>query len=136
MSLELEAKERFRFYNLNPEAKEKVLEALKKKLSELGDVTLAVVYGSFIKNYPFRDIDISVYIVGKCDYLDKKLELDTMLSELVNYPVDVRILNEAPPWFTKKVLEEGRVLVEKTPYLTERLYLKAVNEDALKKTCV
>jgi len=113
MSLELEERDRFRFFRLSPREKEELVEKLRGELGKHGEVMLAVVFGSFLKDYPFRDIDIAVYIVGVEDSLNYKLRLEEELEEVIGYPIDVVVLNEAPPWFVKKVLNEGRPIVMK-----------------------
>lgn len=125
--MSLKVKE-FSFYKLSPEEKVKVLEKLRKLMEQHEEVLLVVVYGSFLKNYPFRDIDVAVYVVGEVDPLDYKLKLDSELSDEIGYPVDSKVLNEAPPWFVRKVLHEGKVLLEKVPLIVEKLYLKALDE--------
>lgn len=127
--MSLKVKE-FSFYKLSPEEKIKVLEKLRKLMEQHEEVLLVVVYGSFLKNYPFRDIDVAVYVVGEVDPLDYKLKLDSELSDEISYPVDSKVLNEAPPWFVRKVLREGEVLLEKAPLIVEKLYLKALDEGA------
>ncbi|MCD6368552.1 MAG: nucleotidyltransferase domain-containing protein [Thermoproteales archaeon] len=128
MSLELETYEKFRFYELEPREKERIFNELKMMLSGYGEVLLAVIYGSFLKNYPLRDIDVALYICGEDDPLDYKFRLDKVLSERLGYPVDVRILNNAPSWFILEVLENGKVLVDKVPGMVEKLYKKALDE--------
>ncbi len=129
MPLELELAERFRFFRLSPREKAEIADKLRRMLSGLKEVSLAIIYGSFLKEYPFRDIDVAIYIGGgNVDQLDYKLKLDTMLSEYLRYPVDVKILNNAPPWFTRRVLEDGKLLFNSVPFLGERLYLKAIDE--------
>jgi len=129
MPLELEERERFRFYSLNPQEREELLERLREELCNRDEVKLAVVFGSFLKDYPFRDIDVAVYVTGNIDPLDYKLRLEEELERKIGYPIDVTILNEAPPWFARKVLKEGRTLFTKQPLLLERLYLKAIDEE-------
>ncbi len=129
MPLELEERERFRFYKLSPEEKLKILEKIREELEKHEEIKLAIVYGSFLKSYPFRDIDIAVYVVTDKDLLDYKFELEEKLENKISYPVDIAILNEAPPWFVRKVLKEGKILVQKQPLLTEKLYLKALDEE-------
>jgi len=129
MSLDLEGRERFRFFRLGPREKEELIEKLRDELSRRGEVVLAVVFGSFLKDYPFRDADVAVYVVGVGDFLDYKLGLEEELEKVANYPVDVAVLNDAPPWFVKKVLKEGRPIVVKQPLLLEKLYLKAIDEE-------
>lgn len=132
MSLgEFEEREQFRFYSLSPEEKERVLQRLTGVLGRHDEIKLAVVYGSFLKDYPFRDIDVALYIAPAADPLNYKISLEVELEDSIGYPVDVAVLNDAPPWFVKKVLREGRVLVERQPALFEKLYLKAIDEEEL-----
>ncbi|MGB9717841.1 MAG: nucleotidyltransferase domain-containing protein [Thermoproteota archaeon] len=132
MPLDLEERERFRFYRISKGEKERVAEVLKRVLYGRGETALAVLYGSFLKDYPFRDIDVAVYVVGEgLDPLDYELSLEAELSEKLGYNTDVKVLNDAPPWFVKKALREGVILIEKIPLLNEKLYLKAVDEEAL-----
>ncbi len=129
MPLELEERERFRFYKLGLEEKLKILEKIREELERREEIKLAIVYGSFLKSYSFRDIDIAVYVVTDRDLLDYKFELEDELEDKISYPVGIAILNEAPSWFVRKVLREGKVLVQKQPLLAEKLYLKALDEE-------
>jgi len=129
MPLELEERERFRFFKLKPQEREGLLEKLRKELSEREEVQLAIVYGSFLKGYPFRDIDVAVYVAAEGDLLDYKLRLEEELEEKLGYPIDVAVLNEAPPWFAEKVLRKGQPLLTRQPLLLEKLLLKAVDEE-------
>ncbi len=129
MPLELEERERFRFYELSREEKDRVLKKLRELLSKHTEIVLAIAFGSFLKDYPFRDIDIAIYVVGNSDALDLKFELEEELEESVGYSIDVTVLNDAPPWFVKKVLREGLVLFTKQPLLPEKLLLKALDEE-------
>ena len=133
MSLELEIREKFRFYELNLEEKRKILKKIKETLDNREEILLAVIYGSFLKDYPLRDIDVAVYISGKGDFLDYKFELDRILSEKIGYPVDVKVLNNAPAWFILEVLENGKTVIERIPALTEKLYKKALDEKSYLK---
>ncbi|RLE73203.1 MAG: nucleotidyltransferase domain-containing protein [Thermoprotei archaeon] len=131
MSLELEIREKFKFYELDLKEKRKILKKIKEILNNRKEILLTVIYGSFLKDYPLRDIDVAVYISGRGDFLDYKFELDRVLSEKIGYPVDVKVLNNAPAWFILEVLENGRTIIEKIPALTEKLYKKALDEKTL-----
>jgi predicted nucleotidyltransferase len=128
MSLELEEAERFRFHRLSREEKERIVETLRRALEERSEVMLAVLYGSLLRETSFRDVDVAVYLKENLDPLDYQLTLSMELEKLLSLPVDAKVLNNAPPWFLKKILEEGRVLVEKAPFTVEKLYLKALDE--------
>lgn len=129
MPLEFEEAVKFRFYKLSRGEKERVMEALTMALAGRGEVALAILYGSFLKNISFRDVDVAVYVAGDVDPLDYKFQLEDELTKTLKLPVDVKILNHAPQWFLKKVIEDGRVLVAGTTMTAERLYLKALDEE-------
>jgi len=77
-------------------------------------VLLAVVYGSFVRRSFFRDLDVAVYTGGLAeDPLRLEATLCAELTEALGLPVDARVIDEAPPWFKLKVLEEGVVIYEK-----------------------
>lgn len=105
-----------------------MLERLREALGSREEVLLAVVYGSFLGGRAFRDVDVAVYVRGGVDPLDCKLEMERELSERVGYTVDVKVLNEAPAWFTLEVLGSGETLVERVPALAVKLYKKALDE--------
>ncbi len=123
--------ERIRLYKLPRHEKEKILEKLRQLLTSRDEIVLAVVYGSFLEDKPFRDIDIAVYIGRDVDVLGYELELEEELSRHLGLPVDVRVIDEAPPWFVKKVLGKGKVVISRLPFAAERLYLKALDEETL-----
>ncbi len=130
MPLKLELAERFRFYRLSTKEKAELLGKLRRKLEEFKEISLALVYGSLLERYPFRDVDVAVYVAGEgVDPLKYKLKLDSTLTDYLGYPVDVKVLNRAPAWFIKEVLEGGRALLVRDLLLPARLYLRAVDEE-------
>ena len=128
--MEIEERERFRFFELKKRRKEALLRKIVNLLENREEVFWAFAYGSFLRDVPFRDIDIAVYVYRDVDPLDFKFRLDRELLKAIGLPVDVKVINRAPPWFIIKVINEGRRLVEKVPLLTEKLYLKAIDEKA------
>ena len=130
VSLEIEERERFRFFELKKGRKEALLRKIVNLLENREEVFWAFAYGSFLRDVPFRDVDIAVYVDRDVDPLDFRFRLGRELSRAIGLPVDVKVINRAPPWFIIKVINEGRRLVEKVPLLTEKLYLKAIDEKA------
>ncbi|MHA1616332.1 MAG: nucleotidyltransferase domain-containing protein [Candidatus Njordarchaeales archaeon] len=126
----LEDKRKFEFHSLGPEEKNRVIKLLLKALREREEVLLAVVFGGFVKSRIFRDIDIAVFTGYTIPYNkveEYEEELSRNLEKLVGLPVDVRVIDYAPPWFRVKALE-GIVLVEKEPALATRLKFKSRQE--------
>ncbi len=128
MPLDLERRERFRFYHLNSDEREKLIHLIKNFLDKRSEIILSIIYGSILHSSYFRDIDIAIYISDKVDYLNYKFELERAISDEIGYPVDVKVLNYAPPWFIKRVIEKGRVVIEKKPLFLVKLYKKALDE--------
>ncbi len=117
------------FHRLDAESKEKIVRKLRNALEHRSEVLLAVLHGSFLQsNEPFRDVDIAVYLAPETDDLAVAADLEIELERATNYPVDIQVLNDAPAWFTVKVLSEGKVLVERVLLLREKLLLKALDE--------
>jgi len=127
MFRDAEERERFRLRSMDESEREKVLAKIKEVLERDEDVILAVVHGSFIKEKLFRDVDVAVYARGSVDYLNLKFRLDSSLSEAVKLPVDVKVLNDAPLWFIRRALREGRLIVEKHP-IYEKLLLMSLEK--------
>jgi len=102
---------------------ERVEEALRSEEC----VILAVLHGSILETLEPRDIDVAVYLDPRCKP-EKLLDVIGAVEESSGLPADVQFLNDAPPYFTLRVLRDGVVLVEKKPGLTTRLYLRALDE--------
>jgi predicted nucleotidyltransferase len=81
-------------------------------------VLFAYVYGSFLEDRPFHDIDIGVYLAfsekteANFFALDLGMKLESVLKASLQEripPVDVRVLNWAPPSFAYHLIR-GRLL--------------------------
>ncbi|MFB3887353.1 MAG: nucleotidyltransferase domain-containing protein, partial [Thermodesulfobacteriota bacterium] len=106
--------------------REKVLRLLKETLERDEQVIFAYVYGSFVKEQSFRDIDIGVYIKNSEENpLVVSADMKTRLSRAVRREdmdftadqFDVQIINHAPFTFLKRVFKEGKLLVDRDPEL-------------------
>ncbi len=99
--------------------KRKVLiQALKKILKRDREILFAYLYGSYAVNvvHPDSDIDIAVYLEpsGIKNYVKKQEELaTTLITELHNDNIDLRILNTLPFLLKYKVLKEGMPILIK-----------------------
>ena len=95
-------------YHVSIQDREAILTALSRELAECDDVAFAYAYGSFVQQDQFRDIDVAVW-TGSDTPRRTDTTLATELSRMTNYPVDVRVINQAPVAFLFHVLR-GRVL--------------------------
>lgn len=83
----------------------RVRDALAAALASDRRVAFAYLYGSFAEGLPFRDVDVGVYLAEDAPrQVDDELAMAEQLSRLVGFPVDVRVVNGAPPTFLFHVL--------------------------------
>jgi predicted nucleotidyltransferase len=95
---------------LNETEKEQILRRLQEMLQANSAVVFAFVHGSFLKEGPFHDIDVAVFLDDTLeDPLDTLLELWDEVASQVEYPLDLRLLNEAPLAFRYNVTR-GRLI--------------------------
>jgi len=91
--------------------KEKITAMLREALLKKKEILFAYLHGSFIGDGPFRDIDVAVYVNRPPEKFYEEM-LEEELSRLVGFPVDVRILNNAPVVFRFRVIG-GELLFSK-----------------------
>lgn len=100
-----------RFYKVDPARRASLLEELRAELMREPEVVFAYGYGSFLDSEAFHDVDVGVYVAT--DEPEKAtataLALAQRLTGRIRFPVDVRILNQAPMSFAFHVLR-GRLI--------------------------
>jgi predicted nucleotidyltransferase len=106
-------------HSLKKSEKEKIIQKIISRLFEQHDEILTVyIFGSFISARYFSDIDIGIIAaIDLSKPLEFELELENRLEKVIKYPVDVRILNQAPLSFAQNVFRSGRVIIDKNPNL-------------------
>jgi len=108
----------FKRFTLTPEERATVISDIAVFLDKEEAVLFAYVYGSFCGEDGFNDIDVAVYVnetaITKDDRLDYQLGLAVRLErELKQYPIDGRILNNAPLSFRFSVITHGDLIYAK-----------------------
>jgi len=79
-------------------------------------IVVAYVFGTFFNSESFSDIDVGLIMRSEPDQpLNLELTLETQLERIVKYPVDIRILNNAPIAFSQNVFRTGRVILDRDP---------------------
>ncbi len=118
-------------FNIRTQDREKILSFLRDILASKEEVAFAYVYGSFLEDQPFHDIDVGIYLMPHWAIeltryaVQMGIELETALLNAWStetgdrkdgedvcrqrFPIDVRVLNEATPSFCYHVLK-GRLL--------------------------
>lgn len=100
---------------IGSDEREALSTALAQRLEMEGDVQLAYLHGSAVRDVAHvGDLDVAVLLAGTPtseEALDRELELEASLAREVGPPVDLRVLNHAPLTFRFAVIQEGEVLV-------------------------
>jgi len=120
---------RFRFFEASEELRKRVFEELARIFEEMDGVLLAVVFGSFVEARYFRDIDVAIYLEHvEGDTLELSWRLSDELSQRLGYPIDVKILNDAPPDIRLRILERGKVVYARDRRIVEALKIASAHE--------
>jgi predicted nucleotidyltransferase len=93
-------------------------------------VRVAYVFGSFVRDEPFRDVDVAVLFDEPTSWrLAGRVE--AALGEHLDpprYRFEVVPLNDAPPSFRCEVADHGRVVYEREPRAAIELWVRARSE--------
>lgn len=85
---------------LSDEQKAGVKRVLREALERIESVRFAYLFGSFLLEGSFEDVDVAVYLQPEAlegrEALSVAFDLAGMLEHAIHLPVDVQILNTAP----------------------------------------
>jgi len=103
-------------YTLSKQRKKEIVKTISICLSQHDEIFAAYIFGSFITQEAFADIDLGVLLRhGYEDLLEYEIELESKLEKLVKFGIDVRVLNKAPISFAQNVIRHGQVIVNTDP---------------------
>ncbi len=107
----LKEMDKIRRYFLSKKEKQKIEIILRGILEKRKEIIFAYIFGSFLDNLSFRDIDIGVYIknIVKKEAFNYELRLGYEIESKIKIPVDLKIINFAPLYFQFHILQ-GKIL--------------------------
>ncbi|MDI6736606.1 MAG: nucleotidyltransferase domain-containing protein [bacterium] len=96
------------------EEREKIIGRLTDFIRGYQEVSFAYIYGSFLEEIPFHDIDLGIYVTGikEEDSTIYALELTQAISRVGRIPIDIRVLNYVPLPFLYHVFK-GQLIFER-----------------------
>ncbi len=103
---------------------EKLMQKLIKRAEADEDILAVIIYGSYARGEPFRDIDLCMVLFphAKCKSFEKRLEYSD------HKDIDVHIFSELPLYIKPRVLKEGRVVHCKNEDLLYDIAIRTVKE--------
>ena len=86
-------------------------------INSMDIITFAYIFGSFGRGDAFFDIDIGTYVKGSLTRspLEIEFEIEDKIGALTGYPVDVRVLNNAPASFVFQVIKDWILIKDVEP---------------------
>lgn len=85
---------------ISQQGKERIRQILRDQLLQREEVRFAYLFGSFVLEGSFSDIDVAVFVspesLQQSDPLNLSFSLADVLEQAVRLPVDVVVLNTAP----------------------------------------
>ncbi|MBI2436853.1 MAG: nucleotidyltransferase domain-containing protein [Candidatus Magasanikbacteria bacterium] len=118
-------------------SKQSIIDDITKKLATHDEIICAYIFGSFVSEETFRDIDIAILIDTKKVSASQHFEyILTLGAEFrLAYPIDIILLNDAPAQFQANVFRDGKLLINKNSEqlsnLIESASLSAVRNASL-----
>lgn len=99
--------------------KQVVIKQISSRFSKQKKIVFAYIFGSFVSEKKFTDIDIGIYIDNKngINTLNFELRMENEINSLVHFPIDVRIINDAPISFVYNVIKERVLIKDEAPSL-------------------
>ncbi len=118
-----------RLYRAEPAERDRVLRRLTATLEGEPDLVFAWLHGSFLSGGGFHDVDVGVHLNAAPDVRFRRgLDLAVRLDHDTGFPIDVRVLNDAPVPFLFHVFREGRLLLSRNDELLADLMERTVRE--------
>ena len=116
---------------LSTAQKESIILSISSYLEKhYSNIIAAYLFGSFISSTSyFSDIDLA--LLSETDVskpLELELQLESQLEKIVNFPVDSRVLNNAPLSFCQNVIRGGRVVLDRNPNLRSEFEGKVLKQ--------
>jgi predicted nucleotidyltransferase len=104
-----------KYYNLAAAERSEIIAVVRGLIASEEKIIFSYLHGSFFANQPFRDIDIAVYLTDllPAHRLKYELKIEESIEQTVRYPVDLQVLNCAPPAFCYMVIKNGCQLAVK-----------------------
>jgi uncharacterized protein len=102
-------------HNISKKRKEEIIKEISSQLNNRKTIIFSYIFGSFVTDDKFSDIDIGVFCTEKIsnEPLNFEFGLEEEIKSIANFPVDVRVINHSPLSFVYRVIKEGILIADK-----------------------
>jgi uncharacterized protein len=114
-------------YRFSQEEKQNQIALIQSILRGYDEIVFAYVFGSFVEEETFHDIDVGIFLseIPSENHISYCLVLSQTLSNKLQIPVDVRILNSAPASFLYHVIR-GKLIVDRDEEVSAQVMEKTI----------
>jgi len=100
---------------ISKQEKKLIIKGITSRLKKRKYIIFAYIFGSFVRDEKFSDIDIGIFCNEKIskEPLTFEFDLEKEIKSFTKFPVDVRIINHAPLSFIYHVIKEGILIADK-----------------------
>jgi hypothetical protein len=118
-----------KLHRLSLQEKQEVRRHIAELIESQKEVVFAYLYGSFIEEVPFHDIDVGIYVsgIGESEAGFFAVGVADRLSRAIGIEVDVRVLNYSPASFVYRVIC-GELILERDPDARSRVVERSIQE--------
>ena len=115
-------------YHLSKQEQEELIGKIASFLTQQQQIVFAFLFGSFLTEKVFRDIDIGIFVkqLSPAEYANAEIGLACQLAKELNfcYPLEVKIINKAPLAFAFQVIRGNLLFSRDEDLLTD--YMEAI----------
>ena len=123
------------YYSFSGPKRKEIMELLKDELSKEEKITFAFLYGSFLDESPFRDVDLGIFVKDP-ELLSPlyEFQLESRLRESTGnlFPIEVRIINKAPVTFLYHVIKGELIFCRDDDFCSDFMEIVAKKYSDLK----
>jgi len=116
-------------YQVEQKERIEIIQEISTELQKEDKILFAFVHGSFCSETFFRDIDIGIFVhsMESSNYLNCGIELSQKVESTLqfSYPIEVKVINEAPLSFCFHVIQGELVFTRDEDFLTSYMMLIA-----------
>jgi predicted nucleotidyltransferase len=103
-------------HSVTKQRKDEISETITSLLEPHREICTVYLHGSFLTNDLFADLDLGLLLEHPPEnLLGYEFEIEITIERQVNFPVDVRVLNNAPVSYIQNVIRNGKVILDKKP---------------------
>ncbi len=106
-----------------PENIKRLIPAAVESLESNSDILFAYLFGSLAKEKltPLSDVDIAVFLKRDANLLKNKVDTLSILIDILHTDeIDLVILNTASLPLSMRIIENKKIIVDKTPFFRHR----------------